>query len=200
MKKENPRLHGDVAALLPEMREHLASLEPHQRPISLDNWAAMVDRTYNQMRVALQHLDKDFLKAYIEHRRNYYQLVDNELKSLKDYTVKYTRPILEKYGLKLKDITRMRNRLGLKCKPKYSRNTERVMKFIKEGMTLMDLAEAAGMTLDQVQGLCNRGHLQEFVELAYEKRLCRNGAMQRVVVIARIKGTEKSRDRSKSRR
>ena len=196
-------MHSDVAALLPEMREHLAKLKPNERPISLDNWAAIVGRTYNQMRVALTHLDAEFLKAYVGHRRTYYALIDEELRQLPDYTIKYTRPIMEKYGLKLKDIQRIRARLGLKCTPKYSRNAEHAMKFIKAGMTLTEVAEvaeAAGMTLDQMQGLCSRGHLQKFVELTYEKRLCRNGAMQRVVVIARIKGTEKPRDRSKSRR
>ena len=192
--------HPDVAALLPEMREHLASLQPHERPISLDNWAAMVGRTYSEMRTAMQHLDYDFLRAYIEHRKNYYRLIDNDLKKLRDYTVRYTRPIMQKYGLTLKDIRRMRTRLNLKCAPKYSRNTEHAMQFIKQGMTLTQVAEAAGMTLSQIQGLCHRGHLQKFVDLAFEKRLCRNGAVQRVLVIARIKGQEKSSDRSKSRR
>jgi hypothetical protein len=193
-------MHEDVAALLPEMREHLASLKPHQRPISLDNWAAMVDRTYGEMRTALQHLDKAFLRAYIDHRKTYFKLIEDELKALPDFIVKYTRPIMEKYDISLKDTQRIRRRLGLHCSPRRSRNTEHALKFIKAGMTLTEVAEAAGMTLNQMQGLCNRGHLQDFVELAYEKRLCRNGAMQRVVVIARIKGTEKPRDRSKSRR
>lgn len=194
-------MHEDVAALLPEMREHLASLKPTERPISLDNWAAMVGRTYYQMRVALKHLDEAFAVAYIAHRRNYYKLIDQELLSLKDYTIKYTRPIMEKYGLKLKDVQRMRYRLGLYCKPKYSRNTEQVMRVIKPGMTLREAADAAGMRREQLQGLCSRGHLQKFVELTYEKRLCPNGAMQRVTVIARIKGTGRPRnDRSKSRR
>ena len=191
-------MHEDVAALLPEMREHLASLKPTERPISLDNWAAMVDRTYSQMRVAMKHLDNKFLDAYLEHRKNYYRMIDNDLKKLKDYTVHYTKPIMEKYGLTLKDIQRMRYRLGLKCAPKYSRNAERAMKVIKVGMTLMDVAAAAGMSLDQVQGLCSRGHLQKFVDLAYERRPVRNGNNQRVRVIVRIKG--KPNDRSKSRR
>lgn len=193
-------MHEDVAALLPEMREHLASLKPNERPISLDNWAAMVDRTYSQMRVAMSHLDKDFLSAYIEHRKNYFRMIEHDLKKLKDYTVTYTRPIMEKYGVTLKDLQRIRNRLGLKCAPKYSRNAERAMKVIKVGMTLMDVAAASGMSLDQVQGLCSRGHLQKFVELTFERRTMCNGANQRVRVIARIKDQENPRDRSKSRR
>lgn len=191
-------MYEDVIALLPEMREHLAKLKPTERPISLDNWAAMVNRTYNQMRIALTSLDKEFLRAYVEHRRNYYRMIDEELRQLPDYTVKYTRPLLEKYGLKLKDVQRIRSRLGLKCAPKYSRNTEQVMRVIKVGMTLTELATAAGMSLDQVQGLCSRGHLQKFVELGFEYRRCRNGNNQRVRVITHIK--EKPRDRSKSRR
>lgn len=64
-------LHTDVAAMLPEMKEHLASLQPYERAISLDNWAVMANRTYSQMRVAMKYLDKTFLKAYIDHRREY---------------------------------------------------------------------------------------------------------------------------------
>lgn len=191
-------MYEAVIALLPEMREHLAKLKPTERPISLDNWAAMADRTYNQMRIALTSLDKEFLRAYVGHRRNYYRMIEEELKQLPDYTIKYTRPLIEKYGLKLKDVQRIRGRLGLKCSPKYSRNTERVMQVIKVGMTLTEVAAAAGMTLDQVQGLCSRGHLQKFVSLTFEQRTCRNGAKQRVRVISGIK--EKPRDRSKSRR
>jgi hypothetical protein len=193
-------LHADVAALLPEMREHLAKLSPYERPISLDNWAAMVDRSYSEMRVALQYLDKPFLRAYIDHRHNYYKMFEAELRALPDYIIKYMRPLMDKYGLTLKDTQRIRRRLGLNCSPKHSRNTQHALKFIKVGMTLMDIAAAADMTLDQVQGLVSRGHLEPFIELGYEKRLCRNNCMQRVRVVTKIKGTEKSRDRSKSRR
>ncbi len=182
-------MHEDVAALLPEMREHLAKLSPYERPLSLDNWAAMVDRSYSEMRVALQYLDKSFLRAYIDHRHNYYRQIEAELKALPDFTIQYTRPILEKYNLTLKDTQRIRYRLGLHCGDKYSRNAEHVLKFIKVGMTLMDIAAAADMTLDQVQGLVSRGHLEPFVELGYEKRLCRNNCMQRVRVVTRIKKT-----------
>lgn len=192
--------HDDVAAMLPEMKEHLASLQPYERAISLDNWAAMVGRTYSQLRVAMKYLDKTFLKAYTDHRREYYRLIESELKALPDFTIKYTQPVMDKYGLKRKDVQRVRLRLNLKCAAKYSRGAERVQPFLQPGLSLMDVAEAAGMHLYQVQGLLNRGHLDKYAEFSHAKRLCRNGRNQRVVVVARLKGTEKSHDRSKSRR
>ena len=193
-------MHEDVAALLPEMREYFAGIPPHERPMSLDNWAAMVGRTYVGMRVALRHLDKDFLAAYIAHRKRFYRLLEEELLALPDYTAQYTTPIREKYGVTKKDMLRIRARLGLRCAPKKSYTAAQLVKFIKVGMTIAEIAEAAGMTMKRVKSLANDSHLDPYVEFHKEKRLCRNGAYQPVRVVTRLKTQEKTRDRSKSRR
>ena len=110
-------MHDDVAALLPEMREYLAQTKRTEMPMSLDNWAAMVGRSYSQMRTALQHLDPVLLRAYLNHRRKHRLAVENALKKLKVYTSTYTKPIAEKYGLTQKDMRRIRARLGLAIVP-----------------------------------------------------------------------------------
>jgi len=203
MGKERPVLHEDVAALLPEVRDYLSSLKPTELPMSLDNWAAMVGLDYKHFRVAMMHLDRKLYRAYVDHRTSFWKMIEEDLRSLAgspDYTAKYTRPIVEKYGITFKDIQRIRTRLGLMCVPKYSRVAEAAMKVIKEGMTLMDLAEASGLTLQQIQGMQSRGHLDEWVDFSFEKRLVPSGRRQRVIVVSKLKKTEKPRDRSKSRR
>lgn len=183
----SPDVVEKVKALLPEMRTYFSGLRPFlDEPVSLDNWAAMVDLNYYQFCGCLQSLDSALLRAYRNQIKVRKDNIRAEIKELKNTSHDNLIPLAEKYGATVQSLQAVARRIGKHVVKEQMFSKEKVLAVAKPGMTMCDLATAMGVHLGSLKSARCEGRFDDFLSFKYEDSRSK-GKFTRRLVITKVK-------------
>jgi hypothetical protein len=171
--------------LVPQMEEHLASLKiGYDAPIPFDNWAAMGDLTRDRLHGGLRTHYPELLARYFDALSKRRTNIKKALAKVKTPSYANLAGIAEKFGVTPKDLQRRARYYGHKVKAGPVIDPEKIARVAKVGMTIRELAEAAGCKFATMQCARSSGRLKPFIDFKLVERTHAKGGTRLMIVSA----------------
>jgi len=189
-----------VRPLLHELREHIADTPRTSKLIPLDNWAAMAGLTKGRFVYALQMEDQALYDEYQKRLSEYFQELHDALMAAPSSRLCDLESIAEKYQVARESLQAVARRLGRNAPSRKTILAEKIAKVAKVGMTVKELAAAAGLHAGSLKSAKNLGRLQGFLEFEVALRRYPSGARTPVCVVSWVKEVRDEKRKSRASR
>jgi hypothetical protein len=169
--------------LVPQMEEHLASLKiGYDAPIPFDNWAAMEDLTRDKLHGGLRTHYPELLGRYFDALRKRRSNIKKALAKVPTPSYANLASIAKKFGVTPKDLQRRARYYGYKVKVGPIIDPERIARVAKVGMTVRELADAAGCKFATMQCARSSGRLKSVIDFKLVERTTPRGGTRLMIV------------------
>ncbi len=153
-----------LEGIVPQMEEHLSSLKiGYDVAIPLDNWAAIGGLTRDRMYSGLKHNHPDLFHRYRYALQKRRANIKRAILKVPSPSYKYLTDLSKKFGMTPKELQRTARYYGRRVKSELVIDPKRIARVAKLGMTVRQLAEAAGCKFGSVQSARSMGRLEPFV-------------------------------------
>lgn len=187
-----------VKGLLPEIRQHLNECPGTSKLIPLDNWAAMLGLTKGSFYYTLKNEDPVFFRQYVDGLAGYYARLRELVMSAKTTSASDLSNIMVAYDVSFDTLQAIARRNGRHAPSRKTITGEKVAAVAKVGMTVKDLAAAAGLHAGSLKSAKNLGRLDGFVEFEQVLKAYPGGSANRVAVVSWVKEIKLGRRKNKS--
>jgi hypothetical protein len=144
--------------VIQELSEWIDQRNPEEPPIRLDNWAAMADMTYRDFfERGRRKPYASILRRYFAASRAWHEAIHTALREAGVNDIVYIREIAARFGALEKTVRNKAQRLGLPSSTRKQKiSIKRCLEVAKLGMTLDELANAAGYKKHSLANLVPR--------------------------------------------
>jgi hypothetical protein len=185
-----------IRPFLKEMVKHLEETPFVEKPIPLDNWAVMAGLTKGSFIFALRAEDIELYNTYRNRLAKYYSDVRADVLAAQSSRLCDLESVSEKYSLTTLALQAIARRLGRSAPSRKTILAEKICKVAKLGMTVKQLAAAAGMHPGSLKSAKNLGRLDGAVEFEVRPLLTPAGGKTRAAVICWIKEPSRRQNRA----
>lgn len=187
-----------VRSLLSEIREHLAETPTTARPIPLDNWAAMVGLTKGCFVYGLRMEDLGLYKEYQSRLESHFQEVRAAVMAAPSSKISDLISISEKYQITCEALQAIARRLGRSAPSRKTILPEAIVKVARVGMTVKELAAAAGLHPGSLKSAKNLGAFNGFLEFETAMLTYPSGSKSSTCVVSWVKETKNGKRKTRA--